>query len=90
VNSLIDFFIFLLLKYTAKNEARMSALDQRLSIIPQVHQAIKNAKPVIWLVLTEGWCGDAASSVPVIARIAALYPEKIEPCSCNQHRKNLA
>lgn len=67
-----------LLKYTAKNEVRMSALDQRLTIIPQVHQAIKNAKPVIWLVLTEGWCGDAASSVPVIARIAALYPEKIE------------
>lgn len=67
-----------LLKYTAKNEVRMSALDQSLTIMPQIHDALKNSKPVIWLVLTEGWCGDAASSVPVIARIAALYPDKIE------------
>ena len=27
-------------------------------------------KPVLWLVLTESWCGDAAPSIPVMNKIA--------------------
>ncbi len=32
---------------------------------------------MIWLIITEGWCGDAAQSIPVIERIAAAA-ENIE------------
>jgi len=67
-----------LLKYTSKNEARMTSLDQSLTLIPEVLETLRNSKPVTWLVLTEGWCGDAASSVPVIAAIAAQFPDKIK------------
>jgi len=67
-----------LLKYTSKNEARMTSLDQSLTLIPEVLETLKDSKPVTWLVLTEGWCGDAASSVPVIAAIAAQFPDKIK------------
>lgn len=67
-----------LLKYTSKNEARMSVLDQSLTLIPELSHTFKDSKPLIWLVLTEGWCGDAASSVPVIAKIAAQFPDKIK------------
>ncbi|WP_407427719.1 thioredoxin family protein [Arcticibacter sp.] len=67
-----------LLKYTAKNEGRMTAIDQSLRLIPDVLNILKDAKPVTWLVLTEGWCGDAASSIPVIAAIAAQFPDKID------------
>lgn len=66
-----------LLKYTSKNETRMSMLDQSLELLPEVLEAVKASEPVFWLVLTEGWCGDAASSVPVIAKIAAQFPDKI-------------
>lgn len=67
-----------LLKYTAKNEARMTSLDQSLTLIPEVLESLRQAEPMIWLVLTEGWCGDAASSVPVIAALAAQFPDKIK------------
>lgn len=66
-----------LLKYTDKNEVRMASIDKSLNLIPEVQHTFGNAKPVTWLVLTEGWCGDAASSVPIIAAIAAQFPEKI-------------
>jgi len=66
-----------LLKYTSKNEVRMTSIDESLTLIPEVIETLKTSKPVTWLVLTEGWCGDAASSVPVIAAIAAQFPEKI-------------
>lgn len=55
----------------------MSMLDQSLELLPEVLEAVKASEPVFWLVLTEGWCGDAASSVPVIAKIAAQFPDKI-------------
>ncbi len=28
-------------------------------------------KPLIWLTITEGWCGDAAQNIPVIEKIAS-------------------
>ena len=28
----------------------------------------------LWLIITESWCGDAAQSLPVIARLASLSP----------------
>ncbi|WP_205501664.1 thioredoxin family protein [Rufibacter psychrotolerans] len=31
-------------------------------------------KPQLWLVLTEGWCGDAAVHLPVLAALAAQSP----------------
>lgn len=66
-----------LLKYTQKNELRMTSIDQSLRLIPEVAEAFRGAGPIVWLVLTEGWCGDAASSVPVIARLADEFPDII-------------
>ncbi|KXK02919.1 MAG: hypothetical protein UZ17_ACD001001367 [Acidobacteria bacterium OLB17] len=34
----------------------------------------KVSTPRTWFVLTEGWCGDAAQSVPVIEQLASLNP----------------
>ena len=34
-------------------------------------KAQKIGRPQIWLVITEGWCGDAAQNIPVIEKIAA-------------------
>jgi hypothetical protein len=62
-----------LLEYSKMNVVRMKRLDKTIEIIPELCEAIeKNQDPQTWLVLTEGWCGDAAQIVPVFEKIAAL------------------
>ena len=39
-------------------------------IFPLLNRLKKIDKPITWLVLTEGWCGDAAQTLPIINKIA--------------------
>ena len=60
-----------LLNYSLLNDKRMKRLDKtmKLSEITQTKLAeIKEAQT--WLVITEGWCGDAAQNLPVINKLA--------------------
>ena len=62
-----------LLEYSKLNVARMKRLDKTIEIIPALKTIIEKIQsPQTWLVLTEGWCGDAAQIVPVFAQLAAL------------------
>lgn len=66
------------LHYTDLNTGRMDKWDKRY----EVSEAFKAKLDEMdhrekWVVLTEGWCGDAAHSVPVMAKIAA-YSAQIE------------
>ncbi len=60
-----------LLNYTQLNEARMNRLDKTLTVLPEVQEQL-NAFPksITWLVLAEGWCGDAAQILPILAKVA--------------------
>ena len=50
----------------------MKRLDKTCKLTQQTIVALKNIdEPVTWLVLTEGWCGDAAQSLPIINKIAS-------------------
>jgi hypothetical protein len=61
--------------YTALNEKRMKRLDKTVKLLPEtIAKLIAIKTPQIWLVLTEGWCGDAAQSMPVMAKMAAENP----------------
>jgi hypothetical protein len=61
----------LLAKYTQLNYARMRRWDRTLKLSEEQILKIKRlSKPITFLVLTESWCGDAASSVPVFQKIA--------------------
>lgn len=61
--------------YTDLNEKRMKRLDKTVKLLPEVTAELVRIKTAqIWLVLTEGWCGDAAQSVPVMAKMAAENP----------------
>lgn len=61
--------------YTSLNEKRMKRLDKTTKLTEETTAAVsKIDKPVTWLVITEGWCGDAAQSIPVIAKMAAQNP----------------
>ncbi len=61
-----------MLNYTKLNLSRMSRLDKRNRLTDgTIEQLSRIARPIIWLVLTEGWCGDAAQIVPVLNHMAA-------------------
>jgi hypothetical protein len=67
-----------LLHYSELNETRMNRLDKTIHI-DQVNEQKLNSlqKEYYWLVLSEGWCGDAAQLVPIINKMANVT-DKIE------------
>ena len=59
--------------YSELNEVRMNRLDKTLTVQEDVSEKISSIKSkLIWLVLSEGWCGDAAQLLPVINKKAEL------------------
>ncbi len=58
------------LNYAKLNRARMKRLDKSVVLLPQLTEALqKLTTNLSWLVLTEGWCGDAAQNLPVLAAV---------------------
>jgi hypothetical protein len=64
--------------YTEKNVSLMNGFDATYEVSTAFEDILKQAPEMHWLVLTEGWCGDAAFSVPLLAKIAQQYSEKIK------------
>ena len=64
-----------MLGYTQLNVQRMHRLDKvvRLNEVLQ-EQIAALTTSWLWVVLTEAWCGDAAQSIPVMAKIADASP----------------
>ena len=64
-----------LLNYSLLNDKRMKRLDKTVELTDETLAKLKDVKePQTWLVLTEGWCGDAAQNLPVIHKIAEENP----------------
>lgn len=64
--------------YSILNETRMNRLDKTIKISEDTIVKLKNLKrDYIWLVISEGWCGDAAQIVPILNKMAE-QSEKIE------------
>ncbi len=60
-----------LLHYSQLNDTRMNRLDKTIDIpVENVEKLKQIADEQIWLVITEGWCGDAAQILPVINKMA--------------------
>lgn len=59
-----------LLHYSQLNEVRMNRLDKTLAVPEDVKNSLGNLnKKYIWLVLAEGWCGDAAQLLPIMHKM---------------------
>jgi len=57
--------------YSALNETRMNRLDKTITITNENKQKLKDLKgEYIWLVISEGWCGDAAQLLPILDKMA--------------------
>ena len=64
--------------YSVLNETRMNRLEKTITIPEENSQKLQSLKnEYIWLVLAEGWCGDAAQLLPVFYKMAEVS-NKIE------------
>ncbi|MDG1529449.1 MAG: thioredoxin family protein [Polaribacter sp.] len=67
-----------LLNYSSLNDARMNRLDKKTKLSDATIEALKTTKtPQTWLMITEGWCGDAAQIGPVINKMS-LETDKVD------------
>jgi hypothetical protein len=58
--------------FSKLNRHRMERLEKTVTIDPEVLASLNaNHRSMIFLVITEGWCGDAAQNIPVIEKVAA-------------------
>tara|TARA_B100001245_G_scaffold236657_1_gene229328 strand:- start:3263 stop:3892 length:630 start_codon:yes stop_codon:yes gene_type:complete len=58
--------------YTGLNIQRMQKWEKRYAPAPGSLEAMTSVRDEIWLILTEGWCGDAAHSLPVIHKLTQV------------------
>jgi thioredoxin-like negative regulator of GroEL len=57
--------------YSSLNETRMNRLEKTMVITEENIQKLQSLKnEYIWLVLAEGWCGDAAQLLPIFNKMA--------------------
>ena len=62
-----------MLNYAKINIARMKRLDKTARINEDTIAQLEVVNtPMIWLVLTEGWCGDAAQILPVLDKMEKI------------------
>jgi hypothetical protein len=63
------------IQYTRLNDQRMKRWEKTL-VIPETKkiQIANLDREMIWLVITESWCGDAAPSLPLMNKIAEINP----------------
>ena len=67
-----------ILAYSQLNETRMNRLDKTIKITPETEAFLSALNTeYIWLVLSEGWCGDAAQILPIINKMAQVS-DKVE------------
>ena len=61
------------LDYTRMNVQRMNRWDKTAKVSPGLEKIVSSiSSPQVWLLITEAWCGDAAQSIPFIAKLAGM------------------
>lgn len=60
--------------YTKMNMRRMRRLDKQVVCRQELIDAVQSAGSQRWLVITEGWCGDAAQNIPALVKAASYNP----------------
>lgn len=66
------------LNYSKLGNARMKRLDKTFDLSDKAKKSIQASQTkYTWIVLTEGWCGDAAHALPIMDKISRLS-ENIE------------
>ena len=65
--------------YSFLNDKRMSRLDKTFALTNENAHKLKTlTKEYIWLVISEGWCGDASQILPVFYKMELAANKKID------------
>ena len=64
--------------YTKLNLQRMQRWDKTVQPDDELVALLKNAQPQIWWMINEAWCGDAAQTLPAIAKALAASGGPVE------------
>jgi Thioredoxin len=77
------------IEYTRLNLQRMRRIYATTQLREDLLEAAQSlTEPILWIVLTESWCGDAAQCLPVLARIAEASPQiTLELLLRDKHRE---
>lgn len=68
-----------LTNYSKLNDARMNRLEKTIKISEDVISKLQHLdNHYIWLVISEGWCGDAAQILPILNKMAHESDKKID------------
>ena len=68
-----------MLHYTKMNVARMNRVDKTTVLTDEILETVANISGKYhFLVITEGWCGDAAQIVPIINKLVSAAPDKFD------------
>jgi hypothetical protein len=68
-----------LLPYYQEGEARMNRIAPTITLLPELQAAASQlTQHYIWAIITEGWCGDASETVPIIEAVAAASAGHLE------------
>ena len=67
-----------MLPHVIKNLELMMQYDESYHVSEELKASIMASPEAIWLVITEGWCGDAAFNVPMMAAIEKAVPAKVQ------------
>ncbi|QKG58056.1 thioredoxin family protein [Hymenobacter sp. BRD128] len=60
-----------LLPHYRENVARIDRIEPTVSILPELQAALhKLTGHYIWAIITEGWCGDASQTGPILEAVA--------------------
>ncbi len=59
------------IEFTHLNYHRMKRWNKTANPSPNVLEAIEAKPEMIWICLTEAWCGDAAQNLPYIGKLAS-------------------
>jgi len=64
-----------MINYATLNQRRMRKWDKIGKLTPELTtRLLQISSPTTWLVITEGWCGDAAQNLPFLNKMAELNP----------------
>ena len=62
-----------LVNYSRLNETRMDRLDKTMAVDEAIISKLKSIQSqYIWLVIAEGWCGDAAQLLPIFNKMSEV------------------
>jgi hypothetical protein len=68
-----------LLPHYHENVERMDKVAPTVTVLPELQAALDNlTQRYLWAIITEGWCGDASQTVPIMEAVAQASGGHIE------------